>query len=101
MSGTLDSNKYGAIGEYIKENTKHNSEISIASPIFTIYAFQELMGILKDCDKFKFLFNEPTFLDPEVDEREYKEFSIQVKERESSVSEYQYFVVTALWRPPL
>ena len=90
MAEILDSNKYGAIGEYIKENTKPHSEINIASPIFTIYAFQELIGILKDCDKFRFLFNEPTFLDPEVDEREYKEFVIQVKERESSVSEYQY-----------
>ena len=71
MSVILGSNKYGAIGEYIKENTKPHSEISVASPIFTIYAFQELMGILKECDKFRFLFNEPTFLDPEVDEREY------------------------------
>ena len=42
MPVVLDNNKLGAVGAYIKENTKCGAEITISSPIFTIYAFEGL-----------------------------------------------------------
>ena len=47
MSIVLDNNKVGAIGEYIKENTESNSTFTVTSPIFTIYAFDELREVLE------------------------------------------------------
>ena len=46
MSIMLDSNKYGSVGEYLKENTNRKSNIDISSSIFTIYAYDKLKGIL-------------------------------------------------------
>lgn len=50
MSVVLDNNKIGAVGEYVKENTKEGSVITISSPIFTIYAFEELRKVLEKMD---------------------------------------------------
>ena len=62
MPVVLDNNKLGAVGEYIKENTQDGAIITISSPIFTIYAFEELRKVLEKSNKFRFLFNEPTFI---------------------------------------
>ncbi|WP_296054997.1 hypothetical protein [uncultured Holdemanella sp.] len=50
MSVVLDNNKISAVGEYVKENTKEGSVITISSPIFTIYAFEELRKVLEKMD---------------------------------------------------
>lgn len=50
MSVVLDNNKISAVGEYVKENTKEGSVITISSPIFTIYAFEELRKVLDKMD---------------------------------------------------
>ena len=42
MPEVLDSTKIGAVGEYIKNNTDENAVINISSPMFTIFAFEEL-----------------------------------------------------------
>ena len=47
MPIVLDNNKIGAIGEYVKENTQEGADITISSPIFTIYAFEELRKVLE------------------------------------------------------
>lgn len=60
MPIVLDNNKIGAVGEYVKENTHEGANITISSPIFTIYAFEELRKVLEKSNKFNFLFNEPT-----------------------------------------
>ena len=89
MPQVLDSNKIGAVGEYIKENTIKNSTISISSPIFTIYAFEELRKVLEKSGKFRFLFNEPTFIKKIIaNDKEVKEFQLQMQQRERSVSEF-------------
>ena len=46
----------------IKENTREEASVTISSPLFTIYAFEELRKVLEKTGKFKFLFNEPTFI---------------------------------------
>ena len=63
MSIVLDTNKHGSVGEYVKDNTLRKANIDIASSIFTIYAYDELKKVLDDTSKFRFLFNEPTFIE--------------------------------------
>lgn len=89
MNKVLDINKIGAVGEYIKENTNEGATITISSPIFTIFAFEELRKVLEKSNKFRFLFNEPTFIKCLVDnDKEVKEFEFQMQEREKNVSEF-------------
>ena len=89
MPVALDSSRIGAVGEYIKENTRDDAVFSISSPIFTIYAFEELRPILEKSGKFRFLFNEPTFVRNIVmNNKEVKEFELKMAGRERSVSEF-------------
>lgn len=89
MSIVLNSNKRGAVGEYLKENTNKNSLIDISSSFFTIYAYEELKNILDKSKKVRFLFNEPTFIKRiESNQKEVKEFQLQMTKRERSLSEF-------------
>lgn len=89
MQQVLDNNKIGAIGEYIKENTQVGATITVSSPIFTIFAFEELRKVLEKTDKFNFLFNEPTFIKKIIaNDKEVKEFELQMHQRERNVSEF-------------
>lgn len=89
MSVVLDNNKIGSVGEFIKENTHEGANVTISSPIFTIFAFEELRKVLEKSDKFRFLFNEPTFIKRLVDnDKEVKEFELQMQEREKNISEF-------------
>lgn len=90
MSIVLDNNQVGAVGEYIKENAELNSTFTITSPIFTIYAFDELRNVLEKSGKFNFLFNEPTFIKKIVsNDKEVKEFQLQMQQRERNISEFK------------
>lgn len=89
MSVVLDNNKIGSVGEYLKENIHEGADVTISSPIFTIFAFEELRKVLEKSNKFRFLFNEPTFIKRLVDnDKEVKEFELQMQEREKNVSEF-------------
>ncbi|MEG0958079.1 MAG: helicase-related protein [Erysipelotrichaceae bacterium] len=89
MTRVLDSNKIGAVGEYIKEQTNSKSNIIISSPIFTIFAFEELRTVLTNCDSFRFMFNEPTFIRHILNkDKEVREFQLLMQERERNVSEF-------------
>lgn len=89
MPRVLDSTKIGAVGEFIKDNVKLGSTVSVSSPIFTIYAFEELRKVLEKSKKFRFLFNEPTFIRNIItDKKEVKEFELQMSQRERNVSEF-------------
>ena len=88
MAIALD-NKVGAVGEYIKEHTEGGANITVLSPIFTIYAFEELRKVLEKSGKFRFLFNEPTFIKRIAEnDKEVKEFELQMQQRERNVSEF-------------
>lgn len=89
MSKILDNNEVGAISNYIKKNTNKGAVISISSPIFTIFAYEELRTILEKSSKFRFLFNEPTFIKNINDnKKEVKEFHLLMKTREKNISEF-------------
>jgi len=62
MTKILDNNKRGEVGEVLKKNIEDDTKLSIASSVFTIYAFNQLKNELKNIDQLKFLFTEPTFI---------------------------------------
>lgn len=62
MSSIRDNRDRGTVGDFLKENISQNSELSIVSAYFTIYAFGHLKDKLENINKLKFLFGEPTFL---------------------------------------
>jgi superfamily II DNA or RNA helicase len=89
MSIVLDTNKRGSVGEYLKEHTSKKAKIDISSSFFTIYAYDELKKTLDESDKIRFLFNEPTFIKRlETNQKEVKEFQLQMTQREKNVSEF-------------
>jgi hypothetical protein len=83
MSIVLDTNKHGSIGDYVKKNTLRKANIDIAFSIFTIYEYDELKKVLDDTNKFRFFFDEPTFIEKlESNPKEVKEFQLQMLKRE-------------------
>ena len=77
-SGIRDNRERGSVGDYLKKHIQTNSQLSIVSAYFTIYAFSHLKDHLKEIDKLRFLFGEPRFLkqiDPEKTDK--KSFNIE------------------------
>lgn len=77
-SGIRDNRERGSVGDFLKEKIQPDSNLSIVSAYFTIYAFNHLKEHLKDIDNLRFLFGEPRFLkqiDP--DKTDKKTFNIE------------------------
>jgi len=67
-SSIRDNRERGIVGEFLKDNISQNSNISIVSAYFTIYAYSRLKNQLNSISELRFLFGEPRFikaLDPE------------------------------------
>ncbi len=75
-SAIKDNHTHGTVGEFLKTVITGNSEVSIVSAYFTIYAYHKLKDNFDGIKKLNFLFGEPTFiksLDPEkVNTRDFK-----------------------------
>ncbi len=71
-----DNHSQGTVGDYLKQTIHENSDVSIVSAYFTIYAYHHLKNNLDAIHKLRFLFGEPTFIkaiDPEkIHAREFK-----------------------------
>ena len=71
-----DNYKNGLVGQFLIDNIKTKSKLSIVSAYFTIYAYQKLKNQLDEIEHLNFLFGEPTFIkaiDPnKVNKRDYK-----------------------------
>ena len=71
-----DNHSHGTVGDFLKEAITANSEVSIVSAYFTIYAYHRLKDNLDGINKLRFLFGEPTFIkniDPDkVNTRDFK-----------------------------
>lgn len=63
-SGIRDNHKRGTVGDYLKDQIKPGSELSIVSAYFTIYAYEKLKAQLDQINGLRFLFGEPTFIKP-------------------------------------
>ncbi len=77
-SGIWDNHKRGAIGDFLKEKLRPDSELSFVSAYFTIYVYDALKEELGRIKHLRFLFGEPQFiqsLDPEKTEK--KAFRIE------------------------
>ena len=76
LSSIRDNKSRGTVGQFLVENIKSESDLSIVSAYFTIYAYSHLKGQLDSISKLKFLFGEPTFiksLDPtKINKRDFK-----------------------------
>lgn len=76
LSSIRDNKNRGSVGQFLRENIKTDSDLSIVSAYFTIYAYSHLKTELDEICKLKFLFGEPTFikaLDPtKVNKRDFK-----------------------------
>lgn len=57
-----DNHQCGNVGDYLKEIVKSNSNVSIVSAYFTIYAYHHLKTELDGMNNLRFLFGEPTFI---------------------------------------
>ena len=77
-SSIRDNRERGSVGDYLKKHIKTDSQLSIVSAYFTIYAFSHLKESLKDIEDLRFLFGEPRFLkqiDP--DKTDKKSFNLE------------------------
>jgi superfamily II DNA or RNA helicase len=76
LSSIRDNKNRGTVGQFLIDNIKSESDLSIVSAYFTIYAYSHLKGQLDTINKLKFLFGEPTFiksLDPtKTNKRDFK-----------------------------
>lgn len=61
-SSIRDNHKRGSVGDFLINNIKNGSELSIVSAYFTIYAYQKLKTELESVNHLNFLFGEPTFI---------------------------------------
>lgn len=62
MQYPLDNLKQGSVSQFLKDNIQKGSELFVVSPMFTIYAFDELKGILRDVEKLRFLLDSNTII---------------------------------------
>ncbi|MBQ8644620.1 MAG: DEAD/DEAH box helicase family protein [Candidatus Methanomethylophilaceae archaeon] len=72
------------VGDDLKRTLRKGSRVSIASAVFSIYAYQELREELEKVDEFDFIFTSPTFV-KERAPRERREFYIPQVSRERSI----------------
>jgi len=75
-SAIRDNHEHGTVGDFLKQAISPNSEISIVSAYFTIYAYQHLKINLDGIKKLRFLFGDPKFIksmDPDkINTRDFK-----------------------------
>jgi SNF2 family DNA or RNA helicase len=68
FSSIRDNYKHGSIGRFLTDVLKPQSDLSIVSAYFTIYAYHRLKKELDNISRLRFLFGEPSFIqsiDPE------------------------------------
>ncbi len=75
-SAIRDNHTHGTVGEFLRQAISENSDVSVVSAYFTIYAYHKLRDNLNGIKKLRFLFGEPTFIkaiDPDkVNMRDFK-----------------------------
>ena len=71
-SGIRDNLRRGTVYEFLAQEIKNGSALSIVSAYFTIYAFEALQKPLNEIENLRFLFGDPDFiknLDPNNTEK--------------------------------
>jgi hypothetical protein len=57
-----DNHTNGTVGDYLKDGLTQESDVSIVSAYFTIYAYHMLRDSLEGIQGLRFIFGEPTFI---------------------------------------
>ncbi len=89
-SAIRDNHSNGNVGDFLQQAITKNSDISIVSAYFTIYAYHRLKSNLDGINNLRFLFGEPTFIksmDP--DKTNVNDFNIEARYPDSKFSFYQ------------
>ena len=76
------------LGEDLKGNIGLESKISIASSIFSIYAYSYLKEELENIEELRFIFTSPTFVPEQAasqEKKEIREFTIEQNNRENKL----------------
>ena len=73
-SAIKDNHTHGTVGEFLKTVITRNSEVSIVSAYFTIYAYHKLQENFDGINKLNFLFGEPTFINILTQKSKYQRF---------------------------
>ncbi|MBY6285229.1 DEAD/DEAH box helicase family protein [Neisseria subflava] len=76
------------LGDDLKENIGLESRISIASSIFSIYAYSYLKEELENIEELRFIFTSPTFVPEQAasqEKKEIREFTIEQNNRENNL----------------
>ena len=77
-SGIRDNLRRGTVYEFLEQEIKNGSALSIVSAYFTIYAFEQLQKPLNEIEELRFLFGDPDFiksLDPNNTEKKAYEIT--------------------------
>ncbi len=76
LTSIRDNHTFGKVGDFLRDQIKTGSNLSIVSAYFTIYAYHELRDSLDGINRLHFLFGEPSYLksiDPsKVNRRDFK-----------------------------
>ena len=74
--GIRDNHAHGKVADFLVEKIADNSQLSVVSAYFTIYAYEAMASRLDRIENLRFLFGEPRFittLDPEkTDKKSFK-----------------------------
>ncbi len=62
LSSIQDNHKRGSVGQFLIDSIKPQSDLSVVSAYFTIYAYNQLKGQLDRINHLRFLFGEPAFI---------------------------------------
>ncbi|MFH1098290.1 MAG: hypothetical protein V1749_12480, partial [Candidatus Desantisbacteria bacterium] len=58
-SSIRDNHSNGCVGNFLKQAISNNSDVSIVSAYFTIYAYHHLKNNLDNINQLRFLFGDP------------------------------------------
>ena len=79
-------NKIDIVGDDLKKSIEKNSQISIASSIFSIYGYESLKKQLNSIDKLRFVFTDPTFIKTDEKKKDTRHFEINSSKRKKAIS---------------
>ena len=82
-SSIRGNHSHGTVGDFLKQTVSNNSDVSIVSTYFKIYAYHHLKDNLDSINNLRFLFGEPTFIksmDP------YKVNTLEFKIKDDKIS---------------
>lgn len=84
MQADFYNNMSSIVKDGLIETLERGDRISMAAALFSIYGYAELREQLDECESFRFVYTEPTFLKSEG-EKERREYYIPRLKREQGI----------------